>query len=185
MKIKHIAIATLSTASLLLGNAAMASDSSTPPTPGPKDLTWSQFENLQKTASPTFSMPGLTSLRSSAPTCTIDTGYIYFRASGNIYDNGAVGLKPLVRCTTVMRFVSLSTTLYKRVWWGLQYQTGPVTTNGSNVMQIQTKNIEQPCMSRKATTVFYAIVTSSGIFPNGATGTDSAYQENSLDCQTF
>ena len=48
MKIKHIAIATLSTASLLLGNAAMASDSSTPPTPGPKDLTWSQFENLDR-----------------------------------------------------------------------------------------------------------------------------------------
>jgi len=182
MNFKRIAIAILAAGSLFLGNASMASDSSTPPPPGPKDLTWSQLADLQKISSTT---PGLNGLRSSFGSCTIDTGYIYFRASGNIYDNGAVGLKPLVRCTTVMPFVSLSTTLYKKVWWGLQFQTGPVTTTGSNVMQIQTKNIEQPCMSRRATTVFFAIVTSTGTFPNGATSSNSSYQENSLDCQTF
>jgi hypothetical protein len=185
MKFKRISVGALVVASLFFGNVAMASDSTTSPTPGPKDLTWSQLSNLQKTSSPTSTMPGISSLRVSAPSCTIDTGYIYFRASGNVYDNGAIGLKPLLRCTTVMPFVSLSTTIYKKVWWGLQYQTGPVTTTGSNVSQIQTKNIEQPCMSRKATTVFYAIVTSSSIFPNGATGNGSAYQENSLDCATF
>jgi hypothetical protein len=182
MKLRAFISATLIIGLATIGPAAMASDS-TPP-PGPKDITWAQLTELQKTFSPTVAMPGPTNLRLAGVGCSIDMGNIYFRASGNIYDNGTIGLKPLLKCATAMPFISLSTTMYKKVWYGLQFQVGPVVTSGSFVSQVQTKNIEQKCASRRATTTFVAISRSDLIFPNGSPGGGSAYQEASLDCLT-
>lgn len=183
MKIRLTAAAIFTAASLVFGPAAIASDA-TPP-PGPKDLTWAQLAELKKSSSPTISMPTTPTTRALVPSCNIDMGVIHFRASGNIYDNGAVGIKPLLKCTTLMPYLSLSTTLYKKVWWGLQFETGPVVTTGSNVKQVQTKNLERQCLHRKSTTVFHAISSSSMVFPNGSPAGGYAFQENSLDCATF
>jgi hypothetical protein len=182
MRIRVIISATLVIGLGTIGPAAMASDST--PQPGPGDLTWSQLAELQKTFSPTIAMPGPITPRLVSAGCSIDMGNIYFRASGNIYDNGTVGLKPLLKCATAMPFMSLSTTMYKKVWYGLQFQTGPVVTSGSHVSQVQTKNIEQKCASRRASTTFIAISTADLIFPNGSPGGGNAYQEASLDCLT-
>ena len=183
MKIRLLAAATFTAASLMFGPAAMASDATA--TPGPKDLTWAQLAELKKASSPTISMPTTSTNRTLVPSCSIDMGVIHFRASGNIYDNGTVGLKPLLKCTTPMPYLSLSTTLYKKVWWGLQFETGPVVTSGSNVRQVQTKNLERQCLHRKSVTVFHAISASSMVFPNGSPAGGYAFQENSLACATF
>lgn len=183
MKIRATISTLLILGSLTIAPAAMASEPT--PQPGAKDLTWAQLEVIQKNLSPIVSMPGAANSRLGSVGCSIDMGNIYFRTSGNIYDNGAIGLKPVLKCATAMPYISLSTTLYKRAWYGLQFQTGPVVTSGSFVLQVQTKNIEQKCVSRRATTTFVAISTSDLVFPNGSPGGGSAYQEASLDCLTY
>jgi hypothetical protein len=182
MKIRTTVAALLCATALLSGPAAMASEPT--PQPGPNDLTWSQLAKLRdsSTASNSSSLP--LSTRSIQPSCTIDTGYIYFRTSGAIYDYGAVGLKPTVKCTATMPFLVLTTNLYKRVWYGLQFQVGPVVTTGSLVTQVQTKSIEKKCLSRSASNTFVAIVTADMIFGTYPPGTVSAYQENTLNCVT-
>lgn len=177
------AIVIAATMSFSASSGAMAQDKT--PAPGPNDLTWAQVAELKKTSGPTITSSIASDVRAAIQSCTVNMGNIYFRLSGEDYPNGAIGVKPVLKCTAVMPFISMSTTLYKKVWWGLQYQTGPVTTAGSFVQQIQTKNILQPCMNRKYSTNFYAVTTSNMTFTGGSTATGSAFQEATLDCATF
>ena len=170
-------------ASLTASTSAQASDPI--PQPGPKDLTWAQVSELKRNTKLSLEESTASSNRTATQSCAVNMGNIYFRASGNIYDNGAIGLKPILKCTLSMPYLSMSTTLYKEVWFGLQFQAGPVDTSGSWVTQIQSKNIEQRCVSRRATSTFYAITTSSMAFPDGSFNSGSAWQEASLDCLSY
>ena len=185
---KNILIAGAAVGSLLVAIALPASSamaqSQTPP-PGPHDITWAQLKSLEKDQTSTFTMTGPSGTRSLSPSCSVNTGEIYFRLSGQVYQSGAIGLKPTLKCTVVMPFMSLSTTLYKEVWWGLQFETGPVVTSGSLVQQVQSKNIEQPCLSNSANSTFYAVTTSAMTFPNGSRVSGNVFQETSLPCVTF
>jgi hypothetical protein len=183
MKIRNSAVAILATASLILGPAAMASD--TTPPPGPKDLTWAQLTEIKRNPSLPLSSGPMQDSRVAAPSCTVNTNNIYMRTSGSVYSFGAVGIKPKLTCTAIMPFISMSTTLYKETWWGLQFETGPVLTSGSLVRQVESKNIEKECLGNSDMSTFYAITTSRMTFPNGSQVSGNVYQENSVPCVTF
>lgn len=183
MKFRTIVAALLSATAILIGPAAMASEPS--PQPGPNDLTWAQLAALKTSAPPISKLSSTLDLRLAPGSCSVNTNNIYMRYSGAVYTYGAVGLKPLLKCTVTMPYISMSTTLYKETWWGLQAEVGPVVTSGSFVLQVQSKNIEKQCLSNDAYSTFYAITTSSMTFSNGSRVTGSVYQENSVPCVTF
>lgn len=183
MKFRTTIAALLAATTLLTGSAAMASEP--PRQPGPNDLTWAQLAALKKSAPLISPLSAAQDSRLSPGSCAINTNDIYMRYSGAVYTYGAVGLKPLLKCTVVMPLISISTTLYKETWWGLQFETGPVVTSGSFVQQVQSKNIEKQCLSNDAYSTFYAITTSAMTFPNGSRITGSVYQENRVLCVTF
>jgi hypothetical protein len=183
MKIRATVASFLTVTSLIAGPAAMASD--TAPSPGPKDLTWAQFSELKRSPSLPLSSGSMQDSRAAAQSCTVNTNNIYMRYSGSVYSYGAVGLKPKLTCTVTMPFMSISTTLYKKTWWGLQFETGPVLTSGSLVRQVESKNIEKQCLSNSDMSTFYAITTSTMTFPNGSQVAGNVYQENSVPCVTF
>lgn len=183
MKIRLTGAAIFTAASLMFGPAAIASDATV--TPGPKDLTWAQLSELKMGSSAPLSYGSLQDSRVAGQSCTVNTNNIYMRYSGSVYAYGAVGLKPKLTCTVVMPYISMSTTLYKKTWWGLQFETGPVVTSGSLVRQVESKNIEKQCLSNSAMSTFYAITTSTMTFPNGSRVSGNVYQENSVPCVTF
>lgn len=183
MKIRATVATILTVTSLIVGPAAMASDAAT--APGPKDLTWAQLSELKRFSSLTLSSGSMQESRALTQSCTVNTNNIYMRYSGSVYSYGAVGLKPKLTCTVTMPFISMSTTLYKKTWWGLQFETGPVLTSGSLVRQVESKNIEKQCLSNSAMSTFYAITTSTMTFPNGSQVTGNVYQENDVPCVTF
>jgi hypothetical protein len=156
--------------------------------PRPGDLTWSQLATIvdtpnsyqedtsdRSTVSPDASSTGAG--------CTIDTGPVYKRSSGQGFPYGAVGGKPTTTCGTAMVRMTQTTTLYKTVWWGLQKVAGPFTSSNAGQGTITQKNVIRACDDLRDTT-FRMIVRNTGTFPTGSTGTASAYEVANLPCGT-
>lgn len=173
-------------------NGAPKYDSSVPP-PGPNDLTWDQVQALPKRGTsfgPNTSATLNNPANVSAPTattgmsCTLDTGSVYKRTSGWEYPYGTAGGKPKTTCTVPMTSISMSTRMYKTVWWGLQQVGGPFNNQNYGVSSLTQTSVEVVCADLRNTT-FRMVVTSSAVFPNGSPGGGgSAYQEALLPCGT-
>lgn len=115
--------------------------------------------------------------------CNLNTNYLHKRISASELKYGAVGIKPTTTCSVAMVMLSQSTVIYKTVWWGLQYLTGPVVTENSGVKSVTTKTAEVICNSLQQNE-FQAIVTSMGIFPGAAGGIAGTQAKDirKLDC---
>lgn len=163
--------------------------------PGPGDLVWKDLAELEKQPDhfEDTQMGPVRDARTRAPSavisgpagvrCTIDTGSIYKRSSGWIYPNGSVGGHPATRCTIPMVSINQSTTLYKTVWWGLQRVAGPFNSFNQGQASLTQTSPEVVCQDLRSTT-FRMIVRSTGVFPQGTSGTASAYEEATLPCGT-
>lgn len=175
----------------LMGAIALALSASSPviaadldSSPGPGDLTWAQFANIDSSGG-LFSDPSSTNPRArvSLGICSVDVGSVYRRSSGSLFSHGTIGVKPTTTCSAPMQSLRQSTVMYKSVWWGLQKVAGPFVTTGEFTSSLTTKTVEVICADYRWTS-FTAIVSSSGIFPSGAAGSTSAWEEGSLDCGT-
>lgn len=155
-------------------------------TPGPEDITWAQFADMNLQESSTYidtPAPSSRLTRLAVGSCALNTGNIYMRTSGSIYPYGAMGIKPKTTCSVPMVSISHSTKIYKTVWWGLQLvHTAPLSNNSGQV-SLETTNIEVVCADYRRTE-FYAYVNSTGVFPGGATGSSNAWQSGFLGCGT-
>lgn len=156
------------------------------PGPGPGDLTWEDLEERESSEGSVHLAPqsgdGPT-LMASAGSCTIDTRHLYKRASGSGYPYGAVGGKPKTTCSTSMRSIHHSTTMYKTVWWGLQKVGGPFQNAGFGASSYEQKTVLVPCTSTAYTT-YRMEVASTGTFLNGQVAKGYAYQTAYLPCGT-
>jgi hypothetical protein len=115
--------------------------------------------------------------------CTINTGDVYSRASGGIYQFGTVGGKPRTTCTIVVPSIRHETTMYKKVWWGLQRVAGPFRSASYGEGTLQQTNVQVICQDYRQTT-WRMIVRSTTAFPTGSVGSGSAYEDSTEACGT-
>lgn len=150
-------------------------------TPGPDDLTWSQVAAMKHRVV-TFGEPGVNT--ASAGLCTLDTGPVYKRSSSNGNQYGGVGGKPKTECTGPMASIKHSTSMYKTVWWGLQYVAGPFEPSGNfGSSSYEQKSVAVNCADLRETT-FRMKVTGTGTFPDGRQTTGSAFEDGTVNCGT-
>lgn len=171
---------------LLLAGVLPAQADDGVPSPGPDDLTWAQIAELNLFPDSAVFGPGIATqrpgVRASFP-CNIDTGDVYKRSSGGSYPYGTVGGKPRTWCVQTMARISMTTNLYKNVWWGYQKVAGPFTSTNYNSTSLQQTNVEVVCADLRATT-FQMIVESSATWPSGGVGSANAWNSATLSCGT-
>jgi hypothetical protein len=167
--------------------------------PGPRDLTWAEAARLEAASSGVIAATDMGRVRrtsgassaagtlaltgASGQRCTIDTGDVYKRSSGNKYKYGSVGGHPRTVCNVIMARITQSTTLYKTVWWGLQQVAGPFNSSNTGEAVLEQKKVEKICDDLRDTT-FRMVVRGTGIFPTGVSGSATAFEEAKLKCGT-
>ncbi len=167
--------------------------------PGADDLTWAEVARLEAASSGVivagnmsrlrrisgaWSPPGALALAgASGQRCTIDTGDVYKRSSGNKYKYGSVGGHPRTVCNVPMVKITQSTMLYKTVWWELQHVAGPFNSSNTGEAVLEQKKVEKICDDLRETT-FRMVVRGTGTFPTGTSGSATAFEEAKLKCGT-
>lgn len=78
--------------------------------------------------------------------------------------------------------INHSTTIHKRVWWGLQKVGGPFNAVNFGQSKLEQKNAAVACADNRSTT--FRMITRGTIVYGGRSYVASAYEEATLACGT-
>mgnify|MGYP001604565622 CR=1 FL=1 len=113
--------------------------------------------------------------------CTLDTGYVYKRASGAGTPYGTVGGKPKTTCTGPVARIEQSSAVYKATAGGWAKMTGDVWSYNTDQSSLQQTNVEYACTSLSTNT--FKLVTLGAVWYYGQSPVSGgAYEQASLAC---
>ena len=136
-----------------------------------------QMQNLEE--GPLFyGLP--TSMKRAAtlrPLCTQDNGRIWKRSSGKRYRFGTVGGKPSIACNSAVMRLSLSSTVYVKVYWGWARVAGPFTNRNWGAKLLVQRGVEYVCKRPGPYNRFRIVSRGSVTYPGLRPIAGGAYSE--------